>query len=59
MNREQQLKLIWQNTHKDFKGVYEGVKTIMVCRQGATTLVALDNLTEKEIADRLPKEVRS
>jgi hypothetical protein len=54
VTREQKLALVWKNTHSDFKGTHEGVKTIMVYRQG-TRLVPLDNLTDAEIADRLPK----
>jgi hypothetical protein len=54
MTREQELKAVWRNTHKDFRGVSNGVKTIMVYRQG-TCLVALADLTDEEIKARLPK----
>lgn len=57
MTREQKLKLVWKNTHKDFRGTYDGVKSIMVFRNG-TCLVNLSDLTDKEINDRLPAEVR-
>ena len=53
--REQKLAAIYRTTHKDFKGQIGGERTIMVYRQG-TVLVALKNLTDKEIAERLPKD---
>ena len=50
-----QLDQIYRKTHKDFKGTLpDGTRTIMVCR-GATVLVALEDLTPEEIAQRLPK----
>jgi hypothetical protein len=55
MTKEQQLAKVYSNTHRDYKGVFNGVKTIMVCRDGGTCLIALADLTDKEIADRLPK----
>jgi len=48
------LALIYRHTHRDYKGNYGGVKSIMVCRDGASCLVPLDGLTEAEVADRLP-----
>lgn len=54
MTREQKLKAVYRHTHPDFKGEIDGIKTIMVFRNGSC-LVALDDLTDKEIADRLPK----
>lgn len=57
MTREQKLKLVWKNTHKDFRGQINGVKNIMVFRNGSC-LVNLTDLTDKEINDRLPKEFR-
>jgi hypothetical protein len=56
MTREQKLAKIWTNTHRDFKGTTAGVKTIMINRNG-TTLVALNDLTDAEIASHLPKKV--
>lgn len=55
MTREQKLKAVWQDTHRDYKGTIDGVKTILVCRKGATVACPLDTLTDKEIEDRLPK----
>lgn len=54
MPRNQQLNMVYQRTHSDFKGRIDGVRTIMVLRQGGSTLVRLDDLTEAEIDDRLP-----
>lgn len=58
MTRDQKLKLVWKHTHRDYKGTMNGIKTIMVYRQG-TCLVALSDLTDKEIETRLPKESRN
>lgn len=54
MPRNLQLDMVYQRTHSDFKGRMDGVRTIMVLRQGGSTLVRLDDLTEAEIDDRLP-----
>jgi len=54
MTREQQLNTIWRTTHRDFKGTFNGERTIMVYRN-SSCLVRLEDLTEREIADRLPK----
>lgn len=57
LTREQKLKLVWKNTHKDYRGKIDGRKSIMVYRNG-TTLVFLDDLTDAEINDKLPREFR-
>lgn len=46
--RAEALAQVWRNTHKDFKGVYNGVKTVMIFRNGST-LVPLDQLTDAEL----------
>jgi len=56
MTREQKLQLVWSKTHSDFKGTYEDRRAIMVCRNGATVLSFLDELTDAEIDARLPKK---
>lgn len=48
-----ELRLIWKHTHPDFKGIMNGVRTILTLRQGGTTLVRLDDLTDEEKADKL------
>lgn len=55
MSRNEKLRLIWRSTHRDFKGTIDGMKTILVYRNG-TCLVALDDLTDEEIAKLLPKK---
>lgn len=55
MNREQELRLIWRHTHRDFKGkLPDGTKTVLVLRAGGTTMVPLDQLTDDEIAAKMP-----
>ena len=50
-----QLDRIFQSTHGDYKTVSDcGTRMILVCR-GATTLVALEDLTADEVAQRLRK----
>lgn len=51
------LAVVWGRTHKDYRGKVEGKKAILVLRKGGTTLVPLTDLTDKEIADRMPKNV--
>lgn len=45
------LKAIWSATHRDFRGLVNGEKTILIWRNG-TNLVPLRLLTESEIADK-------
>ena len=53
-----QLDQIYKGTHADFKGVLpDGTRTILVCR-GATCLVALEDLTPEEVAQRLARNKR-
>lgn len=54
MTRDQQLTLIYRHTHRDYKGRLNGQRTVLTLRQGGTTLVQLDSLTDAEIADKLP-----
>jgi hypothetical protein len=55
--REKLLKKLYSKTHKDFKGVIDGVKYVLVYRQG-TCSVPLDSLTDKEIYRMLPQDIR-
>ena len=59
MNSDKLIKLavIWGKTHRDFRGKIEGKKAILVNRDGATQLVPLSDLTDAEIARRMPKNV--
>lgn len=45
--------LIWKHTHRDFKGKSDGVKMIMICRNGGSTLCPIPGLTDAEYADKL------
>jgi hypothetical protein len=56
MTIEQKLKLVWRHTHRDYKGIRNGQRCILVNRDGATVLVPLTDLTSAEIAARLPKQ---
>jgi hypothetical protein len=47
-----QYDLIWKHTHRDFKGKIDGVRYILVFRNG-TQSVALENLTDAEFDDAL------
>lgn len=49
--REMKLNAIWRGTHRDYKSSTNGVRSILVCR-GATCLVPLSGLTDKEINQR-------
>lgn len=55
--RKAALKLIYRHTHKDYKGKIDGKPSILVFR-GGTCLVMLDDLTDAEIADKLPSAQR-
>lgn len=56
--REKFQNKVWTHTHRDYRGKFEdGTKTILVYRQG-TTLVPISALTDKEIADRLPADLK-
>lgn len=57
MTREQKLKLVWKHTHRDYKGMLEGQRSIMVYRQG-TCLVLLKDLTDAEIEERIPRTLK-
>ena len=57
MKTERQRKedAVYRTTHSDFKGTYEGQRSIMVLRNGGSTIVLLSLLTDEEISSRLPK----
>ncbi len=55
LTRDQKLKLIYRHTHRDYKWTGVGVRGILVNRGGAgTCLVPITQLTEAEVADKLP-----
>lgn len=49
MTRAQKLATIWRRKHRDYKGKIDGVKYVLVLRQGGTCSVPLDSLTDEEI----------
>ncbi len=49
--RQWKLEAIWKHTHRDYKGESNGVRSILVCRNG-TISVPLEGLTDKEIEQR-------
>lgn len=55
MTRDEALNAIWRYTHKDYRGMIDGERTILTLRQGGTTLVCLKDLTDEEIARKLPR----
>lgn len=54
--RAKALKAVWAATHRDFKGMFGGGKTILMMRDGSTRLVRLSDLTDAEIAAHLPRK---
>ena len=49
--KQWKLNAIWKHTHRDYKGESDGVRSILICRNG-TTSVPLENLTDAEIEQR-------
>ena len=58
MKREPNPKLraIWKATHADYKGIIDGVRCVLVLREGGTCSVSLSSLTNEEIESKLPKD---
>lgn len=54
MTHSQKLDTIYAAAHSDFKGSFGADRYLLVCRNGATVPVCLPNLTDTEIAARLP-----
>ena len=63
MSIDKQNALIWKHTHRDFKGVQDGRKSIMILRNGGSTIVPLDCLTDEErvklLADAEKRELKT
>ena len=55
--RDKKLMAVWKNKHRDFKGRINGVRYIMIYRNG-TMSVPLTDLTDAEIEDGLSKADR-
>ncbi|MBR8043188.1 NADAR family protein [Burkholderia cenocepacia] len=66
-SRQEQLNIIYETTHGDFKGIagerwpaeHQGKRTILVNDKGATILALLENLTDEQIADKLPLALKT
>nr|WP_234886608.1 DUF1419 domain-containing protein [Sinorhizobium saheli] len=67
MTREERLEHIWSTTHDDYRGYAgerwampdRGKRTVMFyTRPGGTTLKLLEDLTDAEIAAKLPVQLR-
>lgn len=61
--REKQLAAVWRTTHRDFKGVSHGVKTIMIHmshrkNHDGKAIIPLSDLLDSEIPDYLPKDFK-
>jgi len=56
MSREQSLTAIWNKMHGDYRCIRDdGLRWVLVLRDGGTTLVPLDDLSDTEIVRMLPK----
>lgn len=53
--REKTLDKIYREMHADYKGKIGDVRTVMVLRSGGSTLIALSDMTDEEIARRIKK----
>lgn len=56
MELDIRLSNVWAATHEDYRAVIDGRCHILVGRAGVTTLVPLGELTDAEIASRLPRK---
>lgn len=54
LTRAEKLNLIYRHTHRDYRGSGKGPDRTILALRGTTALVLLDELTDAEIADRLP-----
>jgi hypothetical protein len=52
--------LVWRHTHRDFKGLIDGARTVLHRAPGGGTCLAwLSSLTDAELYDKLPSRVRA
>ena len=53
--RKKLEQLVWRYTHRDYRGVVDGIKTVLISRGGkGTCLESLSSLTDAELLDKLP-----
>lgn len=55
MDIEDLRELAWKYTPSDYKGMFNARRHIMALRDGATTYVPLNELTEAELMKRIPE----
>lgn len=55
MTRKQAEQAVWNQTHSDYKSSPGEPKAILVLRERGTTIVTLNLLTDKELANRVPE----
>ena len=66
MTHEERLEHIWSATHDEYRGYagerflpeHRGKRAVLVYGRGRTELKLLDDLTEEEIAAKLPVHLR-
>ena len=61
LDKKKLERLVWKHKHRDYKGKDErGVKTVMHYGKGQVTyLVELSSLSEAELLEMLPSQVRA
>lgn len=47
------IRLIYKHTHRDYKGMQNGKHTVLANVNGTTCLVAIEDLEDKEFAEKL------
>lgn len=58
LNRKEAEALVWKYTHRDFRSAGTGERRIMILRNGYTSTVALVDLTEGELTERVEQALR-
>lgn len=48
--------LVYKYTHRDYKGRTDGKPSIMILRNGGTTIVPVEELTNRELVQHIPRK---
>jgi len=56
--RKELERLVWKHTHRDFKGKYQGQKTVLTLGPKGTTMVAISDLSDDELLKKIPSRFR-
>lgn len=56
--RKKLVSLAWTATHRDFRGVTNGEKTILTLTKNGTCLVSVSSLSDEELLSKLPTASR-